>query len=463
MLTIGHAQRKRRRLELGRTELEAVTRLPKRWSRLRPHATQLAFWCCDRRFTVVPSGRRSGKTEIAKRKLVMAALTFVGYHDGRFVACAPTHAQAKRIFWEDLKLLTPAWAVAKVSESELTIWLLTGTAIQVAGMDKPERIEGAPIDGIVLDEFANMRADAWVKHVRPALSTPDRPGWAIFIGVPEGRNHYYNLFRAAEADETGDWAAFRWKSAEIDRAEAEAARADLDRLTYLQEYEAEFISFEGRAYYAFDASRHASGRVYYDDERPLILCFDFNRKPGVCAIVQEQPAPRWLEKPGAGDITCVVGEVFISRNSHTGRVCDEILARWGDHADDVVLHGDATGGARKSAGLHGSDWDIVKAKLKPVFGHRLKAKYKRANPPVRSRMNALNSRLEAANGEARMAIDGVRCPNVVRDLEGVAATDDGDVDKPSGTELTHISDGLGYYVERRYPCKAGVASRVQPL
>lgn len=450
-------ERRRQAKELARQPL------PDRWTTLRRHDVQVAFWLCARRFMVVPSGRRSGKTEIAKRKLVMAALTFVGAHDGRFVACAPTHLQAKRIFWEDLKLLTPAWAVAKVSETELTIRLLTGTVIQVAGMDKPERIEGSPIDGIVLDEFANMKADAWAKHVRPALSTPDRPGWAIFIGVPEGRNHYYKLFRDAERDETGDWAAFRWKSAEIDPVEAEAARADLDLLTYLQEYEAEFISFEGRAYYAFSPERHAAGRIYYDEDKPLILCFDFNRKPGVCAIAQEQPAPRWLDKPGRGDVTCVVDEIFITQNSHTGRVCDQILERFSGHTEEVYLHGDASGGAKKSAGLHGSDWDIVKAKLRPTFGHRLKARYKKANPPIRSRLNAMNSRLEAANGEARMVVDSVRCPMTIRDLEGVASTDDGDIDKPAGTELTHISDGLGYYVERRHPCRAGVASRVTPL
>lgn len=445
-----------------RKEREAK-KLPDRWTTLTRHEIQVEFWLCRKRFQVVPSGRRSGKTEIAKRKLVKAALTFIAAHDGRFVACAPTHAQAKRIFWEDLKLLTPKWAVARISETELTIWLLTGTVIQVAGMDKPERIEGAPIDGIVLDEFANMKADAWGKHVRPALSTPGRPGWAIFIGVPEGRNHYYDLFRAAERDDTGEWAAFRWKSADIDPKEAESAKADLDKLTYLQEYEAEFISFEGRAYYAFDPERHAAGRIYYDEDRPIILCFDFNRKPGVCAIAQELPPPKWLEKPGRGDITCIIDEVFITQNSNTERVCNEILEKWSEHTDDVYLHGDATGGAKKSAGLHGSDWDIVKAKLSPVFDHRLKVRYKKANPPIRSRMNAMNSRLEAANGEARMAVDFKRCPNVIRDLEGVAATDDGDIDKPAGTELTHISDGLGYYIEKRYPCRAGVASRVQPL
>ena len=65
----------------------------------------------------------------------------------------------------------------------------------MVGLDKPERIEGQPWDGGVLDEYANMKAHAWGANVRPALS--DRLGWCDLIGVPEGRNHYYDLHVSA--------------------------------------------------------------------------------------------------------------------------------------------------------------------------------------------------------------------------------------------------------------------------
>jgi hypothetical protein len=99
------------------------------------------------------------------------------------------------------------------SESELSIEGINGSVIQVVGMDKPERIEGVPWDGGILDEFGNMKKKAWYEHVRPALS--DRLGWCDLIGVPEGRNHYYDLAKEAEADTTGEWGYFWWISADI--------------------------------------------------------------------------------------------------------------------------------------------------------------------------------------------------------------------------------------------------------
>src|SRR5690606_18111959 len=117
----------------------------------------------------------------------------------RFFAAAPTHAQAKRLYWSDLKALVPGRLLAgKPSESELIIRLVNGAEIYVLGMDAPERIEGSPWDGGILDEYANMKARAWGEHVRPALA--DRNGWCWLVGVPEGRNHYYDRWRFAQSD-----------------------------------------------------------------------------------------------------------------------------------------------------------------------------------------------------------------------------------------------------------------------
>jgi glutamine amidotransferase PdxT len=43
-----------------------------------------------------------------------------------------------------------------------------------------------------------------------------------------------------------------------------------------------------------------------------------------------------------------------------------------------------------------------------------------ANPPERSRVNAVNSRIKSAAGEVRLMVNLVRAPHVVTDLEGVA-------------------------------------------
>jgi hypothetical protein len=161
--------------------------LPSRLYPLRSHAVQDRLVNTTARFVTVPAGRRSGKTERAKRKVIAEAVRARGHADPRFFAAAPTRDQAKAIYWADLKAMVPRKLMREhPRESELVLRLWNGAEIYVIGMDKPERIEGRPWDGGILDEFANMKPGAWGENVRPALS--DRKGWCWLIGVPEGRS-----------------------------------------------------------------------------------------------------------------------------------------------------------------------------------------------------------------------------------------------------------------------------------
>ena len=435
-------------------------RLHSRWTVLRPHAGQHGFFNSQHRFNVVPAGRRSGKTEIAKRRLVRRALRGSKYDRPRFFYAAPTYGQVKRIAWEDLKRLVPKEAMrGRPSESELIIPLWHGGEIYLAGMDKPERIEGAPNDGGCVDEYGNMKPKAWGENIRPSLA--DRAGWCDLIGVPEGRNHYFDTAtmaqaRLVEGGDASEWGYYHWISADILPAEEiEAARRDLDELTFDQEYKASFVNFEGRAYYAFTDGHKAKLRPLYDPRQPLIVCLDFNVAPGVAAIAQERMLP-------SGHIgTAVIGEVWIENNSNTPAVCRRVLTDWKDHVGRVEVFGDATGGQRRSSGILGSDWDIVQKDLRSGysaegvagFGDRVAFFVKPDNPAERARINAINSRLKSSDGRIRLMVDPSTAPHVVRDLEGVRTLKggSGEIDKKHDKRLTHISDALGYYVEHQFP------------
>lgn len=445
--------------------------LPRRYAPLRDHAVQLAYAKSPHRFNVVPAGRRSGKTERAKRKLIRRALSLdTIQHDQtpRFFAAAPTRDQAKRIYWADLKAMTKPYWLGSPGETELTIRLVTGSEIVVTGLDKPERIEGSPWDGGILDEYANMKSKAWGENVRPALS--DRNGWCDLIGVPEGRNHYYDTYTSAVADmmERGpesEWGAYTWLSADIlPEKEIAAARRDLDAFTFAQEYEASFINFEGRAYYAFTDANKARIRDRYNPSQPLIVCLDFNVAPGVAAICQELPLPNGQTG------TAVIGEVWIDNNSNTPAVCRKILSDWKDHKAGVQVYGDATGGARGTAKVEGSDWDLARKVLRGGdstqglngFGDRVSFYVPASNPAERARVNAMNSRVCSVDGTRRLMADPSTAPHVVRDLEGVRTLKggSGEIDKKIDPKLTHISDGLGYYVNYRFPVSGGNTATV---
>jgi hypothetical protein len=452
----------------------SVLELPARWKPLRLIAAQHGYANSPHRFNVVPAGRRSGKTEHLKRKIVRHALGG-GQHRPthgeapRYFAGAPTRPQAKQIYWDDLKSLTRPWWDGAPSETELSITLVTGAEIVVFGMDKPQRFEGQPWDGGGLDEFANMRPEAWQMNVRPALS--DRNGWCDLVGVPEGRNHYYEIYQKAVArmkdgGPASEWGAFTWySSAVLPPAEIAAAREDLDPLSFAQEYEASFLNFEGRVYYGFTDENQARLRDLYNPAAPLILCLDFNVAPGVGVICQT------LRLPITGqEVTGVIGEVWIEDNSNTELVCRRFLTDWGAHQGLVEVYGDATGGSRGTAKVQGSDWDLARqiltrgdpARGLPGLGEsRVRFMIPPANPRERARVNAVNARLCTIAGERRLLVDASAAPHVVKDLEGVQVVKggSGEIDKKKDPRLTHISDALGYYIVARYPiAPAGVGS-----
>lgn len=319
-------------------------------------------------------------------------------------------------------------------------------------MDKPDRVEGKPLDWFGGDEFGNMKEGIWGENIRPALSTMDRPGEAVLTGVPEGRNHFYKMAQYAQSGKD-DWAYFHWPSEEIlgmteeGRKDLAEAKATLDPLTYDQEYNANFINFEGRAYYAFEREVHANkkNRIFYRPDLPLIFCFDFNNKPGVTAIVQEIDGE-----------TCGVGEVWIPQNSNTELVSTKLALTWCHHKGIIKIYGDATGGAKTTTAVAGSDWDLVYGVLKPVFKDRLKMMVRKSNPPERVRVNSVNARLRTADGKTHAKFDPVNCAHLIEDLDSVTLIEggSGELDKDSDKEKTHISDAFGYYIAECFPIQS---------
>ena len=455
-----------------------------RWYPLKYHPVHEALWLSTVRFRTVPAGRRSGKTEIAKRYGVRLALrlppmSLIGFG-------APTFAQAKNIFWRDLKELVPRPFIAKISETDLTITLITGTEIRVVGMDKPERVEGQPWDWLCLDEFANMKETAWAENVYPALSTVGKLGKAWLIGVPEGRNHYYELDLKARDTTEPDWASFHWKSSEVlPPARVEAARRDLDPLTFEQEYNAGFVNFAGRAYHQFDIEDHKRDiRHLYNPKGVLMFCFDFNVEPGTASVCQYIRATVPVKREAVVvdgrqllgavvdtreiDVMGCIAEVWQPRNSNTELVCNKLIEMYGDHEGRIELFGDATGGARGTAKLTGSDWEIIMHKMRNHFGtDRVVRKGMRTengawvNPYERERVNAVNSLLRSATGAIRLLVDP-NCPEMIKDLDGVRLVEggSGEIDKKHDPKRTHLSDGLGYMIEHLHPIREKQGLRV---
>ena len=446
--------------------------VPPGWMPAKLHPKQYAYLHCNKRINYVACGRRSFKTQAAMRRLALRAMKFSAYPDGRFFLCAPVQEQAEHIFWEGIKALIPDEFILGgrhngIWEGKHMIELINGAKIRVVGLDKPSRVEGKDWDGGVITEYGDCKPDVFGPHIRPMMM---RGGYIDIEGVPEGHNHFYREVMTAKDDikrngDKSEYSFHHWKTSEVlhlwlgrEKAAAELAHAmaTLDLVTYRQEYDASFVEFVGLVYYAFNADLHANERVHYNPNLPVCICFDFNVEPGVAVYLQEQ-VYRGKRSDVSRNITAAVGEIYIPRNSNTPTVCRKVLADFErgpfkNHTGEVHLHGDPQGGQRSTKTEAGSDWDIIEAYLKPVFGSRLKNYVAIGSPPVRPSVNAVNARLQTADGMIHMLIDAVNCPRLRDDFESVSVKEgtDGEINKED-TAHTHLTDAVRYYMHEEHP------------
>ena len=108
------------------------------WTQLRSHKPQSDLWRTRARFVAVAAGRGSGKTELARRRLVRYLPVKKPWADPMYFYAAPTYAQARRIAWGPLKaLIPPSWLKGQPSETDMVIRTVFGSSLHVIGMDKP--------------------------------------------------------------------------------------------------------------------------------------------------------------------------------------------------------------------------------------------------------------------------------------------------------------------------------------
>lgn len=225
----------------------------------RPLQQELHDALLKYRWGVVVCHRRWGKTVWAINHLLMRALTTP--NAARFAYFAPFLKQAKSIAWDYLKHFSRPIPGISVNETELRVDYPNGARIRLFGADNPDANRGVYLDGVVLDEYAQMQPSLFTEILRPALS--DRKGWAVFTGSPKGKGLFYDLYEKASADP--DWIAALFRASEtgiLDPEELASARAMMSEDEYLQEYECSWQAALKGAYFATElADARAAGRV----------------------------------------------------------------------------------------------------------------------------------------------------------------------------------------------------------
>jgi phage terminase large subunit len=241
----------------------------------QPRTAFLPFHGRSRRWTCIVAHRRAGKTLACIADVATCALA-TKKANARYAYIAPYHAQAKAVAWDYLKRITREVAT-KVSESELQVELGNGSRIRLYGADNPDSLRGLYLDGVVLDEYGDMRPNVWGEIIRPLLT--DRKGWAVFIGTPKGKNHFHAIHEGAQR--SGEWLSLSLKASEtglIDAAELADARRQMTPEQYAQEFECAFDVPALGAIYATELAQAKTDkritRVTYDGSALVHTAWD---------------------------------------------------------------------------------------------------------------------------------------------------------------------------------------------
>jgi len=220
------------------------------------------FHARTQRHAIVVAHRQCGKSVATINDMLRRALCSSRPHS-RYAYIAPLLGQAKEVMWDYLQRYAKDVAV-DVNQNELRVRLVNGASIRLHGADNPDRLRGAYLDGVVMDEFADMHSNVAGEVVRPMLASRD--GWSVYIGTPKGKNAFWERLQEAKAHPQ------EWYSVVLPASvtgapgfkpgELESARQSMTPEEYEQEFECSFEAAIRGAYFASElADAERTGRI----------------------------------------------------------------------------------------------------------------------------------------------------------------------------------------------------------
>lgn len=222
------------------------------------------------RFSVLVCHRRFGKTVGAVNHIIKQA---VKSHKRapQYAYIAPFQTQAIMVAWGFLKYYTSPIPGIKVNNSSHYVELPSrfpdspGARIYIMGADNPDALRGMYLDGVILDEYGQIKENLWGEIIRPALA--DRKGWAVFVGTPKGQNGFFQKYQ--EALGNPKWYHCLYKASEtgvLDADELESMRESMSDVEYRQEMECDFSVAAFNALLGAEDIQKANGTVYNEGQ-----------------------------------------------------------------------------------------------------------------------------------------------------------------------------------------------------
>lgn len=341
----------------------------------------------------------------------------------------------------------------ELNRSENTIVLTdVQSKILFRAIEDFERLRGTNLAWFGVDELTYSPEEAWLR-LEGRLRDPQAKSLCGFaVWTPKGFDWVYRRFIAGGNEGYGVVVAKPRENRFLLEAVPDfydRLKASYDDRFYRQEVLGEYLNVQqGQVYQAFDRKKHVVD-AQIDKGMPLLWALDFNVDPQCSLIAQK-----------AGNTVIILDEIVLRRAS-TRDVCKEMQRRYLPHEAGVTVYGDSSGSHMQTAGT--TDYQIIRDHLAQVFQPRVQFLHGSSNPPVRDRVNSVNTALCSASGEVRLYI-APRCKELIADLEQVVYKEtSGVIDKVSDPMRTHLSDALGYLLWQELRERPTIGERANRL
>lgn len=406
-----------------------------------PH--QYEFIRCPAKIKALVTGFGGGKTYAFLRETLKHHLTNRRDDDGKSNGWViyPTLELARDLFIDDFKALLEDKGINyKFSSQTLTFKSVYGK-IKIYTLERPERMVGSNLTFIGIDEFDTTKYKKSMEAYKKILGRMrGNDHTCLFIvTTPEGFKATYKIF---VENDTKDKMIFHAKTTDnpyLPKDYIETLRQEYDEKMLQAYLNGQFVNLNsGQVYYGFDRDKHLSEfEMKIEPTLPLNLFFDFNIFPMSAGLAQHK---------NKEDIR-ILQEWVLKGHSTTWDICRAIkqsIPYERAKSLDAVVYGDAAGkvlGTKSNM----SDYQIIWDEFDGYFGS-LTHKVPTRNPAVKDRVNCFNARL--SKGAIKI---NKSCVKMTRDLEQVTWNEKGNEIDKSNIELTHISDGGGYYINTAFP------------
>ena len=192
------------------------------------------FW------TIVCSGRQSGKSTLAKYQTINWAIKNA---NNLIWYVTPSESQSKVVFRDIVSILLPLNVIKTKNQSKgnIVIELINGARIEFKSAASEDTLRGSSVNFMILDEAAFIKQTTIEEIILPTMAAAGKK--ILVISTPKGKNFFYVLWLRGQTDNE-DYESYRFTSFDNPRCNKqliESFRLSLPEGIFSQEFLAEWV------------------------------------------------------------------------------------------------------------------------------------------------------------------------------------------------------------------------------